>query len=73
MGVREAGYGAITVIKSEEGGRGHKSQGELRKENGLRVGEKEREIWDSSCVPHLGKLAEPMGTGMSVLDMGNLG
>lgn len=69
MGVREADYGAITVIKSEEGGRGNKSQGELRKENGLRVGEKER-----SGI--LGKLAEPMttmGTGMSVLDMGNLG
>ena len=49
------------------GGQGNRSQGQLRKENGLRVGEEESELaW--LHVPHLGKLAEPMtvihlGTG----------
>ena len=63
IGVREAGYGAVAVIKSGAEGRAT----DLRKENGLRVGEEESELaW--LHVPHLGKLAEPMtvihlGTG----------
>ena len=41
------------------GGQGNRSRGQLRKENGLRVGEEERNLgWLG--VPHLGKLAEPM-------------
>lgn len=58
-GVGEAGYCAVIVTKSENEVRGNRSQRELRQLSRLRMRD-EDEVSESSHMPRLGKLAEPM-------------